>query len=167
MAATGTPTPNIGLRIPQGTDPASVDDINYNSNLLDTKLGAVGGTSVQDQIDSLNSNFTPSSDAVSTTSWTTHQTALIASVSKSGNIATLNLRMVFTDGYKLPVNTDFVLIPSGFRPSSNIDMPALIQVNNADTWIPYVVTVQSTGYIKQGFTSNCTGIAIMGASYTI
>lgn len=57
MAATGTPTPNIGLRIPQGTDPASVDDINYNSNLLDTKLGAVGNTSVQDQIDSLNSNI--------------------------------------------------------------------------------------------------------------
>ena len=58
MAATGTPTPNIGLRIPQGTDPASVDDINYNSNLLDTKLGAVGSTSVQGQIDSLNSNMT-------------------------------------------------------------------------------------------------------------
>ena len=54
MAATGTPTPNIGLRIPIGTDPASVDDINYNSNLLDTKLGAVGSDSVQDQIDTLN-----------------------------------------------------------------------------------------------------------------
>ena len=56
MAATGTPTPNIGLRIPLGTDPASVDDINYNSNLIDTKLGAVGNDSVQDQIDDLNSN---------------------------------------------------------------------------------------------------------------
>lgn len=54
MAATGTPTPNIGLRIPVGTDPASVDDINYNSNLIDTKLGAVGSDSVQDQIDALN-----------------------------------------------------------------------------------------------------------------
>ena len=54
MAATGTPTPNIGLRIPLGTDPASVDDINYNSNLLDTKLGPVGSDSVQDQIDTLN-----------------------------------------------------------------------------------------------------------------
>lgn len=51
MSATGTPTPNIGLRIPLGTDPASVDDINYNSNLIDTKLGAVGNDSVQDQID--------------------------------------------------------------------------------------------------------------------
>ena len=58
MAATGTPTPNIGLRIPQGTDPASVDDINYNSNLIDTKLGAVRNTSVQDQITALSSNMT-------------------------------------------------------------------------------------------------------------
>ena len=55
MAATGTPTPNLGLRIPVGTDPASVDDINYNSNLLDTKLGAIGNDSVQDQITTLNS----------------------------------------------------------------------------------------------------------------
>lgn len=57
MAATGTPTPNIGLRCAQGTDPASVDDINYNSNLLDTKLGAVGNDSVQDQLDSLKSKI--------------------------------------------------------------------------------------------------------------
>ena len=57
MAATGTPTPNIGLRRPQGTDPASVDDINYNSALIDTKLGAVGNSSVQDQIDTLNSKI--------------------------------------------------------------------------------------------------------------
>ncbi len=53
MAETGTPTPNLGLRIPVGTDPASVDDINYNSNLLDTVLGAVGNTSVKDQLDEL------------------------------------------------------------------------------------------------------------------
>ena len=58
MAATGTPTPNLGLRIPVGTDPASVDDINYNSNLLDTKLGAIGNDSVQDQIATLNSKIT-------------------------------------------------------------------------------------------------------------
>ena len=56
MSATGTPTPNIGLRRPQGTDPASVDDINYNSALLDTKLGAVGSTSLQDQINTLSTN---------------------------------------------------------------------------------------------------------------
>lgn len=57
MAATGTPTTNIGLRRPQGTDPASVDDINYNSEIIDTKLGAVGSTSVQEQINTLNSKM--------------------------------------------------------------------------------------------------------------
>lgn len=64
MAATGTPTPNIGLRIPQGTDPASVDDINYNSNLIDTKLGAVGNDSVQEQINSLSDNLAVIGDRV-------------------------------------------------------------------------------------------------------
>ena len=58
MAATGTPTTNLGLRRPQGTDPASVDDINYNSEVIDTKLGAVGSTSVQEQINTLNSKLT-------------------------------------------------------------------------------------------------------------
>ena len=65
MAATGTPTTNIGLRRPRGTDPASVDDINYNSELIDTKLGAVGSTSVQEQINTLNSKFTKTSTIVS------------------------------------------------------------------------------------------------------
>ena len=58
MAATGTPTTNLGLRCPLGTDPASVDDINYNSGVIDEKMGAVGNTSVQAQLDALNSNFT-------------------------------------------------------------------------------------------------------------
>lgn len=57
MAATGTPTTNLGLRRPQGTDPASVDDINYNSELIDTKMGPVGNTSVQEQINTLNSKL--------------------------------------------------------------------------------------------------------------
>ena len=70
MAATGTPTPNIGLRIPLGTDPASVDDINYNSNLIDTKLGPVGNDSVQDQIDDLNSNLQKKVDRASV-GWST------------------------------------------------------------------------------------------------
>lgn len=60
MAATGTPTTNIGLRRPQGTDPASVDDINYNSELIDTKLGAVGNQSVQAQLNALNSKLATS-----------------------------------------------------------------------------------------------------------
>ena len=51
MAASGTPTTNLGLRIPLGTDAASVADINYNSNVQDQKIGAVGNTSLQAQVD--------------------------------------------------------------------------------------------------------------------
>lgn len=69
MAATGTPTPNIGLRIPLGTDPASVDDINYNSTLIDTKLGAVGNDSVQDQLDDLNSKINAHTFTLVTTNY--------------------------------------------------------------------------------------------------
>ena len=81
MAATGTPTPNLGLRIPVGTDPASVDDINYNSNLLDTVLGAVGNTSVKDQLDelsdqiaSINGYQTLVNNQAITTSYATYST---------------------------------------------------------------------------------------------
>lgn len=56
MAATGTPTTNIGLRRPQGTDPASVDDINYNSLRLDNVIGAVGNQSIAAQINGLKSD---------------------------------------------------------------------------------------------------------------
>ena len=57
MSATGTPTPNLGLRIPLGTDPASVDDINYNSNALDTIIGDVGETPVAGQLGAANNRI--------------------------------------------------------------------------------------------------------------
>ena len=104
MAATGTPTPNIGLRIPQGTDPASVDDINYNSNLLDTKLGAVGNTSVQDQIDSLNSKLIPSNVSYS---FTANVTGLAndTSVRKIGNILIVNIAFTANGSNTLGIAT--------------------------------------------------------------
>ena len=74
MAATGTPTPNLGLRIPVGTDPASVDDINYNSNLLDTALGAVGNTSVKDQLDELSDQIATINNKLPITATNTYRT---------------------------------------------------------------------------------------------
>ena len=82
MAATGTPTPNIGLRRAQGTDPASVDDINYNSALIDTKLGAVGNSSVQDQIDTLNSKLEKSGTLLA--SKTTESASYTGSIDTTG-----------------------------------------------------------------------------------
>ena len=93
MAATGTPTPNIGLRCPVGTDPASVDDINYNSGVIDTKLGAVGSTSVQAQIDALNSKSTTKNNLTASTGVTLEHGYYI----KFGNIVIFNVYATFTE----------------------------------------------------------------------
>ena len=111
MAATGTPTPNIGLRIPQGTDPASVDDINYNSNLLDTKLGAVGNTSVQDQIASLNSNITSMGKIkFLQTTTTTSVTLNLPSASTHFIIIGTNNRAIYAVLMAVVVNNDAVQV---------------------------------------------------------
>ncbi len=52
-----TTTTNLGLKKPAGTDQALISDINNNMDILDTKIGAVGSTSVQSQINTLNSNI--------------------------------------------------------------------------------------------------------------
>ncbi len=106
MAATGTPTPNIGLRIPLGTDPASVDDINYNFNLIDTKLGAVGNDSVQDQIDDLNSNLTATNDRTLTKRYYSAVT-----------INTTNTSWSWSTGY-IQLVGDLIIYSSGISPKT-------------------------------------------------
>lgn len=49
--ASGTPTTNLGLRTMTDADSVDAQDINYNSGILDTKIGAVGSTSLQAQVD--------------------------------------------------------------------------------------------------------------------
>lgn len=44
-------TTNLGLKMPEYSDQADIQDINDNMELLDGKMGAVGNTSVQEQID--------------------------------------------------------------------------------------------------------------------
>ena len=108
MAATGTPTPNLGLRIPVGTDPASVDDINYNSNLLDTVLGAVGNTSVKDQLDEL-------SDQIANISVGTNNTINSTAVA-SGSFKTLaTITNVPSGQYLILADVDFGTDTNGVR----------------------------------------------------
>ncbi len=44
-------TTNLGLKMPEYSDQADIQDINDNMEILDGKMGAVGNTSVQEQID--------------------------------------------------------------------------------------------------------------------
>lgn len=49
-------TPNIGLTLPTGTEGWKRSVINGNFTILDTKIGAVGNTSLQSQINTLSSH---------------------------------------------------------------------------------------------------------------
>lgn len=117
MAATGTPTPNIGLRRPQGTDPASVDDINYNSNLLDTKLGAVGNTSVQEQINSLNSKISTYLNAYDSRVKNAAPSDN-AKVTKRGNVVSLTgyIEYLITP---TSAQTSVLVLPQAYCPNEN------------------------------------------------
>ena len=152
MAATGTPTPNIGLRIPQGTDPASVDDINYNSNLLDTKLGAVGNDSVQDQIDALNSKTTPTSLTAAGGDFTFATSASAATqfvVSKAINI-------IFAQCIAITVSNSFsawstlLTFASSHKPLSDVFIPIVsgvsgyLQITSSGNVIPSVTIPDGT-----------------------
>lgn len=53
-----TTTPNIGLTLPSGTEGWKRSIINGNFTILDTKIGAVGNTPLQDQINTLSSQIT-------------------------------------------------------------------------------------------------------------
>ena len=137
MAATGTPTPNIGLRIPLGTDPASVDDINYNSNLIDTKLGAVGNDSVQDQIDDLNSKITDESFSITLPtgySWNT-----IRARKTSQGLVYISGRIdLSTPSTSIEINLGTV-IPEGCRPYyANVTFSAFN--NSTDKSIHGIIT---------------------------
>lgn len=144
MAATGTPTPNIGLRIPLGTDPASVDDINYNSNLLDTKLGAVGSDSVQDQIDTLNGNLSDKianviksggiSNATTITLVSSLEGAHALILSRySGGRAVIVLTDYWADSYTVIAGT----IPSGITITKSANSHDITITNNTGSAISY------------------------------
>ena len=137
MAATGTPTPNIGLRCPVGTDPASVDDINYNSGVIDTKLGAVGSTSVQAQIDALNSNLTRTN--IYSNSGNTLK------VEKSGNVYCL-----YTSNYVSKADFDALQtdLPSSAKPVYTIGTVATAKVGS--TYKSYYATFTTTGSLYLG-----------------
>ena len=50
-------TTNLGLKKPEYSDQADIEDINDNMDILDGKLGAVGNTSVQGQINAINTKI--------------------------------------------------------------------------------------------------------------
>lgn len=68
MAST---TPNIGLTLPTGTEGWKRSVINGNFTILDTKIGAVGNTPLQTQINTLSSQITQGMRSIEKSATTT------------------------------------------------------------------------------------------------
>lgn len=145
MAATGTPTTNIGLRRPQGTDPASVDDINYNSELIDTKLGAVGSTSVQEQINTLNSKLALSTLTITRTenSFVSATELARCSAYKRAGILCLNFNATLS-GASMSDFVEVGVISGWSSPTS----PFLVMMPQNGEAKPVVLQVSTSGSIK-------------------
>lgn len=79
---------------------------------------------------------------------------------KANDIVYINLDIRGDNGMTFPIDTNLFTIPSGFRPSANVRLPALLHHKTADVWVGYFVTVTSAGKITQDWTSSCDGISI-------
>ena len=92
MASTTT---NIGLTKPAGTDQALISAINGNMDIIDTKMGAVGNTSVQSQITSLSDQIATKYGEIATN----------ITYEISGNIVT-----IYFNGYTVSTASGWTLI---------------------------------------------------------
>ena len=106
MASTTT---NIGLTKPAGTDQALISAINGNMDIIDTKMGAVGNTSVQGQITALSDQIATSDASTDNTNnlkWYIKDDIVFArayGVSLTAGQLTTNL--------PAPKNGDYVTMP--------------------------------------------------------
>ena len=93
MASTTT---NIGLTKPAGTDQALISAINGNMDIIDTKMGAVGNTSVQGQITALSDQIANVSESTTITNLSDvpvnsqGRLSFSAGVSPTGSAGTFN-----------------------------------------------------------------------------
>ena len=120
MASTTT---NIGLTKPAGTDQALISAINGNMDIIDTKMGAVGNTSVQSQITSLSDQM---AKLQTPTTFESDFNDCKSSGLYKGNSGTSNTQNMPRNGY-------FVL---NVMPYSANDVAQLaVEINSGDTYL--------------------------------
>ena len=98
--------------------------------------------------------------------YTSHASALANYVFKSNGIVYIALHVSASSGYTFPVNTNLFNVPTGYRPSSDKTVPAMIHHSTADSWNAYPVKIKSNGMIQQAWTANVDQIMI-NTSYLI
>ena len=115
MASTTT---NIGLTKPAGTDQALISAINGNMDIIDTKMGAVGNTSVQSQITSLSDQIAnlPTITLTGSNAITTSHTLVSASLVRVANIVVVNAAITLTSNVSAWSN--FATINASYKPAN-------------------------------------------------
>ncbi|MBP5727918.1 MAG: hypothetical protein J6Y48_12675 [Clostridia bacterium] len=68
-------------------------------------------------------------------------------------------QITYTASIDLPAGTSVMAIPSGYRPTAALDVPAMLRGSDG-YWNSYYVTIDTNGYIKQGWSNHCRGIMI-------
>ena len=106
-----------------------------------------------------------SDSSFGTTQYTSHNTALGNRIIKQGNRIDASITIIADSGYSFPASTAIMTVPSGYRPSSNIKVPAMLQGSDG-LWNAYEVWINSNGNVGQDWSNSCKGIYI-SASYLI
>lgn len=100
-----------------------------------------------------------------TSTYTSHNTALGNRIIKQGNKVDVSITLIADSGYTYPSSTAIMSVPTGYRPSSNIKVPAMFKGSD-DKWYAYEAWINSNGNVGQDWSSSCKGIYI-SASYLI
>ena len=131
---------------------------------LQDQIGTVpSGSTLQGQIDTLNSKYSTTTTAqISWTSYSAQGSSAISRVTKCAQ----GLKVDFCATYTLdiPAGTKFANLPTGYRPSADYVLPAIIVTSSNVVMCSYVV-VQTDGYIYQNDTNVARKIYIDGFIY--
>ena len=97
-------TTNLNLTLPTGTEGWRRSVLNDNFTILDTKIGAVGDTPLQTQINTLNSNLAQSyydmkdtsTNAIGLIRFAGNKIAILSFTNQSGQIPSSGLQLPYT-----------------------------------------------------------------------
>ena len=159
-----TQTPNIGLTLPIGTEHLSRSIVNNNNTIIDTKMGAVGNTDLQTQVNNLNTGKVNTSDIANNLTTTTAGKVLDARQGKalSDQIAslvevqTLDISGFTFDGTMREIRPQITL-KSGYKPYVINLIPSHYDLHH---YPDYWSDVDSSGkfYVEENLPSNLVSL---------
>lgn len=112
------------------------------------------------EIATLNGKITKQTDVIETHIYSSQTTDNVKTLFKANGIVYINLEVRSVNSVTFPIETSLFSVPSNYRPSADVRLPALMHHKTADVWVSYYVTLTTAGYISQNWTSSCDGIAV-------